>query len=279
MRDELEKMIDNIAASAAQEPEDFTDTATGLLICGKCHTPKQCRVTLFERERLLPCLCQCEKERQEAEAAARKEQEQLNKIRRLKANALQDKALFAYTFASDDGQNPAMKYARRYVEHFAEMKERGQGLLLWGGVGTGKTFAAACIAHALTEQAVPVLMTNFSKILNSLSGMFSEDRNKYLASFNHFSLLIIDDLGIERNSEYALEQVYNVVDSRYLSRLPFIITTNLTLAELQAPNDLAHARIYDRVLERCTPVRFNGRNYRKDNAAANKDEAARLLND
>ena len=134
MRDELEKMIDNIAASAAQEPEDFTDTATGLLICGKCHTPKQCRVTLFERERLLPCLCQCEKERQEAEAAARKEQEQLNKIRRLKANALQDKALFAYTFASDDGQNPAMKYARRYVEHFAEMKERGQGLLLWGGV-------------------------------------------------------------------------------------------------------------------------------------------------
>lgn len=90
---------------------------------------------------------------------------------------------------------------------------------------TGKTFAA-CIAHALTEQAVPVLMTNFSKILNSLSGMFSEDRNKYLSSSNHFRLLIIDDLEIERNSEYALEQVYNVVDSRYLSHLPFIITTH-----------------------------------------------------
>lgn len=109
--------------------------------------------------------------------------------------------------------------------------------------------------------------------------MFSEDRNKYLASFNHFNLLIIDDLGIERNSEYALEQVYNVVDSRYLSRLPFIITTNLPLAELQAPKDLAHARIYDRVLERCTPICFSGKNYRKDNAAANKTEAARLLNE
>lgn len=279
MKNELEKMIDNIAASAAQEPEDFTDPATGLLMCGKCRTPKQCRVKLFEREKLLPCLCQCEQERRKAEDAARKEQERLNKIRRLKANALQDKALLAYTFASDDGQNPAMKYARRYVEHWPEMKERGQGLLLWGGVGTGKTFAAACIAHALTEQGVPVLMTNFSKILNSLSGMFSEDRNKYLASFNHFSLLIIDDLGIERNSEYALEQVYNVVDSRYLSRLPFIITTNLLLAELQAPGDLAHARIYDRVLERCTPVCFSGKNYRKDNADANKSEAVKLLSE
>lgn len=279
MKNELEKVIDNIAANVTQEPEDFTDPATGLLMCGKCRTPKQCRVKLFEKEKLLPCLCQCEQERRKAEDAARKEQERLNKIRRLKANALQDKALLAYTFASDDGQNPAMKYARRYVEHFSEMKERGQGLLLWGGVGTGKTFAAACIAHALTEQGVPVLMTNFSKILNSLSGMFSEDRNKYLASFNHFSLLIIDDLGIERNSEYALEQVYNVVDSRYLSRLPFIITTNLLLAELQAPGDLAHARIYDRVLERCTPVCFSGKNYRKDNADANKNEAVKLLSE
>ena len=279
MRDELEKMIDRITATAEPEPEDFTDEETGLLVCGKCRTPKQCRVSLFGKERLVPCLCKCEKERREAEDAARKEQERLVKIRRLKANALQDKALLAYTFAADDGNNPAMKYARRYVEHWPQMKERGQGLLLWGGVGTGKTFAAACIAHALTEQGVPVLMTNFSKILNSLSGMFSEDRNKYLASFNHFSLLIIDDLGIERNSEYALEQVYNVVDSRYLSRLPFIITTNLMLAELQAPGDLAHARIYDRVLERCTPVCFSGKNYRKDNAAANKSEAVRLLND
>ncbi len=171
-----------------------------------------------------------------------------------------------------------MKYARRYVEHWPEMKERGQGLLLWGGVGTGKTFAAACIAQALVEQAVPVLMTNFSKILNSLSGMFSEDRNKYLASFNHFALLIIDDLGIERNSVRAGTGLQRGRQPIF-EPLPFIITTNLPLAEVQNPKDLAHARIYDRVLERCTPIRFNGKNYRRDNAAANKDEAARLLNE
>ena len=138
MRDALEKVIDSIADTAAQEPDDYTDPDTGLLCCGKCRTPKQRRVTLFEKERLLPCLCQCEQERQRAREAARREQERLAKIHRLKANALQDKALFAYTFDRDDGQNPAMKYARRYVKHWSEMKERGQGLLLWGGVGPAR---------------------------------------------------------------------------------------------------------------------------------------------
>lgn len=96
---------------------------------------------------------------------------------------------------------------------------------------------------------------------NALSGMFSEDRNKYLASSGELDLLIIHDLGIERNFEYAQEQVYNVVDSRYLSRRPFIITTNLTLRELKEPKDIVHARIYDCKLERCALVRFSSRNY------------------
>ena len=270
MKNELEKVFDSIAASIVPALEDYTDKETGLLHCGKCHTPIQCRVTLFDKEKLMPCTCRCRQEQIAAEEQARKEQQRLDRIRRLKANGLQDRALLAYTFDKADNDNPAMKYALRYVKHWTEVKAEGQGLLLWGGVGTGKTFAAACIANALTEQGVSVLMTNFSKILNSLSGMFSEDRNKYLASFGEFDLLIIDDLGIERNSEYAQEQVYNVVDSRYLSRLPFIITTNLTLAGLKDPKDIAHARIYDRILERCAPVRFSGRNYRTENAENTK---------
>ena len=91
------------------------------------------------------------------------------------------------------------------------------------------------------------------------------------------TLLIIDDLGIKRSSEFAQEQVYSIVDSRYLSRLPFIITTNLPLSELQNPPDIARARIYDRILERCVPICFSGRNYRTENAVRNKEEVARLL--
>ena len=120
-------------------------------------------------------------------------------------------------------------------------------------------------------------MTNFPRILNTLSGMHFEDRNQFIDSLNRYSLLIIDDLGIERNSEFALEQVFNVIDSRYRSKKPLIVTTNLTLEELNNPADMAHSRIYDRILERCAPIRINNRNIRKDNASANLQEAKKIL--
>ena len=88
----------------------------------------------------------------------------------------------------------------------------------------------------------------------------------------------IDDLGIERSSEFALEQVFNVIDSRYRSKKPLIVTTNLTLDELKHPKDLARAIIYDRVLERCVPLNINNQNIRELNAAANMQEARKILN-
>ena len=101
--------------------------------------------------------------------------------------------------------------------------------------------------------------------------MYSDERYHYIASFNQFSLLIIDDLGIERNTEYALEQVYAVIDERYKAKLPLIITTNLTISQLRNPEDAAHARIYSRVLEMCTPVYVPGMD-RRINIGKEKQE-------
>ena len=75
--------------------------------------------------------------------------------------------------------------------------------------------------------------------------------------------MFLDDLGIERSTEYALEQVYAVIDERYKSGLPVIITTNLKIAEIRNPQDVAYARIYSRILEMCTPVRISGEDRRK----------------
>ena len=88
----------------------------------------------------------------------------------------------------------------------------------------------------------------------------------------------IDDLGVERSTEYAMEQMFFVIDSRYRSRRPMIITTNLKLAELKNPPDLAHARIYDRILERCAPILFAGKNFREENAGATKQAAKDIVN-
>ena len=123
---------------------------------------------------------------------------------------------------------------------------------------------------------VPVCMTNFATIFNDLAASFS-GRNEYISRLCSFPLLIIDDFGMERGTEYGLEQVYNVIDSRYRSRKPLIVTTNLTLEELQHPEDTAHARIYDRLLEMCSPLCFTGENLRKAAAQGKMERLKRLL--
>ena len=70
-----------------------------------------------------------------------------------------------------------------------------------------------------------------------------------------------------------------MIDSRYRSKKPLIITTNLTLSELNNAADIVHKRIYDRILERCVPIRINNRNIRQDNAVANLKQAKKILLD
>ena len=151
------------------------------------------------------------------------------------------------------------------------MRSENLGFLLWGGVGTGKSFLAGCIANALMEQEVPVRMTNFARILNELNGSFS-GRNEVVDKLCRYPLLIIDDFGMERGTDYALEQIYNIVDSRYRSRKPLIVTTNLTLGEIRYPQDTA----YDRLLEMCVPVSCIDVSFRKE-TAQEKLERLKLL--
>lgn len=238
----------------------------GLLRCGKCHGKKQFRGSFLEKEFIVPVACECERAILEAEEKERQRRERIEEIKRRKATCIHDRALMNATFDKDDGSLPQIASAKRYVETWDERKRNNDGLLLWGDVGCGKTFYAACIANALIEEGVSVLMTNFAKILNSLSGMHGDDKNAFISSMMSYSLLIIDDLGIERNTEYALEQVYNIVDERYKSNLPLIVTTNLSLNTLKNPPDTAHQRIYDRVLSMCVPVRFTGGSHRKTDA-------------
>ena len=177
----------------------------------------------------IECSCQCiERTKQEALI---NQQKHNHLVRRLKAEGFSDPSMLDWAFENDNGRSPQMHHAHRYVEQWQTMRAENLGLLLWGGVGTGKSFLAGCIANALMEQEVPVRMTNFARILNELNSSFS-GRNDIVDRLCRYPLLIIDDFGMERGTEYALEQIYNIVDSRYRSRKPLIVTTNLTLDEI-----------------------------------------------
>ena len=247
--------------------DEYLNSEDGLIYCKNCGTPRQLKIAIFDRENIVPINCRCQLAERDKQIQKDKERDFRNYVRSLKSAGLSDKRFLEYRFENDKGYNPEIEKARLYVNRWGEMKEKNLGLLIWGDVGTGKTFFAGCIANALIEKGVPVVMTNFSKIINTLTGMFSEERNRYLESFGKCELLIIDDLGIERNSEFALEQVFSVIDSRYRSKKPLIVTTNLTLDEIKNPDNLAKARIYDRITELCVPIKINNVNIRKQNAS------------
>ena len=250
----------------------------GLIYCSKCHTPRQKRLEVSGKTIEPRCMCACQTEDYDRREQERKHREFLDMVAKNRSIGLPDPGLRKHTFENDLGYNPKqIRMAKRYVQHWEEMQKNSTGLLLWGDVGTGKSFIAGCIANALLDKGVPVIMTNFARLLNKLTDMYAGDRNAYIDSFKRYPLMIIDDLGVERNSEFAREQVFSVIDSRYRSELPMIVTTNLTLEELQHPEDLSRSRIYDRVLERCLPIRINDQNIRELNQAATFAQAKQLL--
>lgn len=180
-------------------------------------------------------------------------------------------ALYHCTFDADNGQVPQIEQAKKYVTHWNQMRVENIGLMFWGPSGNGKTFTAACIANGLIQQEnrfpPTIRMTTLGMILNRLLAMSANDKEHYLNDFKHCDLLILDDFGMERQTDYAREQVFGVIDGRYLAQRPLIITTNLSLKEMKSTNELSLKRIYDRVLEMCVPVYFGGESLRIAKAA------------
>ena len=260
----------NAAAAIKEEAGDYIEN--DLLHCGKCHTPKQCFVEVFGTIRKPPCLCKCAKEARDAEEEARRQREFYEKVQRYRSMGFPESEMAKWNFAADDGSNPQMVAAmQNYVQHFDTFRKQGKGLLLFGSVGTGKTFLAACVANALIDKGVPCLVTNFARIANTVQGLF-EGRQEYYDSLNKFPLLVLDDLRAERKTEYMQEIVFNVIDARYRANLPLIVTTNLTREQLQNPDDLSSERIYSRLFEMCTPIEIAGKDRR--HAALKNDIAA-----
>lgn len=142
-------MKDELAADEYWNEED------GLIYCAKCRTPRQYRFTWLGEVRTPRMLCRCQAAEADRVRREKEHREFLDRVSRLKAAGLQDSSLRAFTFANDNGMNPEIGRARKYVNHWPEMRKKNIGLLLWGDVGTGKSFFAGRNANALIEQESP----------------------------------------------------------------------------------------------------------------------------
>lgn len=277
---EINNAISGIAARAARQyarqEGDYTGE-DGLLYCGKCHTPKQVRQPLLGEMKVLHCACKCSVERNKRDAEEQRKRDRMQYLDGMRRTGFPDAEMRKWTFANDDGGNSKIiEIARKYVDNFDAMRSQGTGLLLYGNVGCGKSFAAACIANALIDRGTPCMMTNFSRIINRLQESF-DGRQKYIDNLSRFDLLVIDDMAVERNTEYVWENVMNIVDSRYRSGLPLIVTTNLTIGELADPSDIRRQRVYSRLKEMCVPIEVTGADRRTRKMERNIMSAKELL--
>ena len=237
----------------------------GLIVCGKCGTPKQCRVEspFHEEPMIVRCMCACE-EREEAERAARAQAEQAAAW----ADAMRDECfesadfLRTCTFEADDRANPQVSTAcERYADTFSQNDR--YGLILHGGVGTGKSFMAAAIANRVIDHGFTALQTDIGSIATAMEPSF-EKRKATLKRILGYDLLVIDDIGAQRSTEYMMQHVYSVIDGRYRQGRPMVITTNLDFEGLSG--GLASGpwgRIFDRISEVCYPVEFAGKSRRR----------------
>lgn len=255
-------MFARIAESVSNrvvKPENEYVGEDGLLHCSTCHSPTQCVVDILGTTKTVRCICKC----RVAELEADKRRMQAEENERQRRRCFSESAMHEWTFANDDRQNPKISDAmQRYAEKFEQFKADSKGLLLYGTVGTGKSYYAAAIANALIDKGYICRMTNFATLINELQGKF-DGKQDYINALNRCDLLIIDDLGIESKSEFRQEVVFNIIDSRYRSGKPFIITTNLTPDEIKGAKDVGQQRVFDRVLERCFPLEIAGTSRRR----------------
>lgn len=275
---ELEKvMIEDVEYSYDPEKEYIKD---GHAFCRVCHERKDGNpIPMLNKPMIFKMACRCDRDRM----AREKEREKQMEIERLKKNCFNSIIQWSYTFENYQGEeNQSLIIAKNFVKDYEEMKKENIGLLFYGSVGSGKTYLACCIANALIEDyQIGVKIRNFAQIINELQkGGFDFDKNAYIESLVNTSVLILDDLGIERDTSYAKEQVYNIVNNRYLKQKPTIFTTNLSYDTIQNCKDsVEYQRIYSRIIEMCIPVMVVGEDFRKiiqrDKLNRNKD---RLLN-
>ena len=107
----------------------------------------------------------------------------LDLVSKNRSVGLQDPELRRHTFENDLGYNrEQMKKEKQFVANWDAFRSKAMGLLFWGYVGTGKSYIAGCIANALLDKGVPVMMTNFARLLNKLTDMYAGDRNAYIDS-------------------------------------------------------------------------------------------------
>lgn len=174
-----------------------------------------------------------QEELRKAQAIAEEEEQKRRKIEAILGKSGIKQRFLSRTFenfAVNNENRKAYETAKEYVDNWQDNKDNGRGLYLEGTCGTGKTHLAVAIALKLINQGVPVICKTSIDLLADIKQSYEYDstvnEEEVLTAYKTADLLIIDDLGKERATEWSVPILYRIINDRYENMLPTIITTN-----------------------------------------------------
>lgn len=267
---------------ASKREGDYYDE-NNILRCGKCGEPREFLYdnwtpktfdnglpnTLCGKEPryvVRPMPCRCDREAEEREKARIEKAELERTIRTNRARCFDIKGYEDVTFSDDKFMSDDSKAViRSYLQNFDKVKANGQGMIFYGPVGTGKTFTAAMIANYLLDKGKRVKFTSLADLNQQMTEDYGNKRGIILTYLRECDLVVLDDLGTERKTQTANENVFQVINKLTSDGgISVILTTNLDYQkDLVGDTEIANARSYSRIIQKCKPVRFEGRDIRK----------------
>ena len=203
-------------------------------------------------------------------------QEFANKVDKIIKNSKMSKRNLNYKFENfevNSNNKKVYQSLKNYSEKLVNEVER-KGLILVGNNGVGKTHLACSIANELIKNGIPIIYGTLINLLAELKNTYDVDNNisemEIIKLYEKVDLLIIDDLGKEKPSEWGLEKLFTIINSRYESNLPVIITTNYDqnslINRLSINGEIETAKsIISRLYEMCYLVKIEDRDYRIKN--------------
>lgn len=272
MIDDLGKIVKPVGV--VRESEDYDKD--GLLYCGMCHTAKQVVIPFGGKRNIMPCMCKCAEAKYNAERQSVYDRELQYRIERYKAEAFQNPEMLKWTFDLDDNSNPELsKLCRNYAKKFTK---NFKWLVLYGNTGVGKTYMAAAITNAVMNNGFSARFTTVSQFERRLWN--TQNKHDLYSEYTECGLLVIDDMGAERNSEYMNEILFNLIDERLKRQKPVVITTNLPQEFIAKPDGVSMQRIMSRIYERSILYLCKGNDRRRKSLKENNRKAVEdLLSD
>ena len=169
-------------------------------------------------------------------------------------------------YTTDESNGLAVAWAHNAVD-------KSEGVYICGESGRGKTFLAAIIAQELLRKGKTVIFSDVPSLLEDLKATFAGDTriDELMAKLATVDLLVLDDLGTETPTEWAVERLYMIVNQRYNAGKPVVVTSNLTPSDAadrlnhpkNAPVGVHGSRIISRIKQMCRIIEISGGDRRR----------------